>query len=274
MILRGDRTMVPTYTFYKAVDDIEMYCELFSRKGGEESLGKIFRENRFESFPENLLILLHGNGEDGRIFSNQTEAFCREFTVLTVDSRGQGKTTAGTQPFSIDLLAEDFSKLCDELGIGKFSLLGFSDGANVALTYAVRHPERLCALIAAGANLNPQGLKTSFYLPLLLRYRTAEKKKKKDEISRVRFELLSLMVNYPHISHRLLSNIACPVLVMDGQKDLIRKSHTDSIAQSIPKVCRVTVPDAGHTVFCDNAAFVNRTVLNFLKESLSSERNF
>lgn len=263
--------MKPTFSFYKTIDDIRMYAELFARAGGEEELSHVFRDEKFEEAPERLLVLLHGNGESGRIFENQIDSFCRDFTVLTVDSRGQGNTTAGTQPFSIDLLAEDLSKLCDELCIGKFSLLGFSDGGNVALTYAVRHPERLSALVTAGANLNPQGMKASFYLPLLVRYRAASAKKNENETARVRFELLSLMVNYPHISHRLLSNIACPALILDGEKDLIKKFHTDSIAASIPGARRVTVPHAGHNVFFDNAPFLNETVTAFLKDALQDK---
>lgn len=255
--------MTPTLSFYKSVDDIRMYCEIFSQNANPDALPP-FENERFVTPPERMLILLHGNGEDGRIFSSQIEDFCREFTVMTVDSRGQGKTTAGNQPFTVDLLAEDLSRLCDESGIGRFSLIGFSDGGNVALTYAVRHPERVCALVTAGANLIPQGMKMSFYLPLLLQYRAASAKTNHDEESRVRYELLSLMVNYPHISHRLLSNIACPCLILDGQHDLIKKSHTDSIAASIRNAKRVTVPNAGHNVFGDNAAFVNREILQFL----------
>ena len=79
------------------------------------------------------------------------------------------------------------------------------------------------------------------------------------------------MVNYPHISYRLLSNIACSALVLDGEKDLIKKSHTDSIAASIPGARRVTVPHAGHNVFFDNAPFLNETVTAFLKDALQDK---
>ena len=256
--------MTPTFSFTKKIDDINMYCELFAQKD-KANIG--FDGERFQNPPERLLILLHGNGEDGRIFSSQLNDFCQGFTVLTVDSRGQGKTTAGNQPFTVDLLAEDLSALCDSLGIGRFSAVGFSDGGNIAVTYAVRHPERLNALVIAGANLVPQGIKASMYIPLLLRYRMAAAKKNGGEESRIHRELLSLMVHYPHISHRLLSNIACPCLVMDGKRDCIKKSHTDSIAQAMPNAKRVTVPDAGHYIFRDNAPFVNREIMAFLTET-------
>jgi pimeloyl-ACP methyl ester carboxylesterase len=67
-------------------------------------------------------------------------------------------------------MAEDISKLCDLLNIGKFKLVGFSDGGNVAITYAIRHPERLSHLVVAGANISPSGLKMTTRLSIFTKY--------------------------------------------------------------------------------------------------------
>lgn len=264
--------MTPLATFKKKVDDIEMHCELFTSPDRVEDTLSHFdaQELRFSAPFDEITILLHGNGEDGSIFSSVLPSFTEHGAVLTVDSRGHGKSTAGDRPFTIDLLSEDLSKLCDELNIGHFSLLGFSDGANVALTYAIRHPERLSALFLFGANLNPDGLKAPFRIRTTLSYFAARKKAKRDEAHRISCELLSLMVNYPHISPRMLANIPCPTLVADAQRDLIKKSHTDLIARSIPNSRRVTVPESTHAVFADNPAYVSRSVTEFLSEKCAN----
>ncbi len=250
--------MTPLSSFTKKIDDVELYCELFASCENESVLRSRFDTNthRFSEPFDEILVLLHGNGEDGRLFSSVIPKLSENCAVLTIDSRGHGKSTAGNEPFTIDLFAEDLSKLSDELNLGHFSLLGFSDGANVALTYAVRHPERLSHLALFGANLSPEGLRTAFRIRLTLSYFAARKKANRDEAHRLSCELLSLMVNHPHISPRVTANIPCPTLVADGEHDLIKRKHTDEIARSIPHCRRVTVPTSGHNVFADNPACV------------------
>ena len=46
----------------------------------------------------------------------------------------------------------------DQNGIEQAELLGFSDGANIALLFALQHPERVTKLILAGGNLFPEGM--------------------------------------------------------------------------------------------------------------------
>lgn len=61
----------------------------------------------------------------------------------------------------------------DAQGIDRASILGFSDGGNIALVFALQHPERVNRLILNGANLNARGVKPSVQLPIELGYRIA-----------------------------------------------------------------------------------------------------
>lgn len=58
----------------------------------------------------------------------------------------------------------------DAQGIEKASLLGFSDGGNIALTFALAYPDRVDRLILNGANLDPSGVKPSVQIPIVLDY--------------------------------------------------------------------------------------------------------
>ena len=160
-------------------------------------------------------------------------------------------------------MAEDISKLCDLLNIGKFKLVGFSDGGNVAITYAIRHPERLSHLVVAGANINPSGLKMTTRLSIFTKYLLSKPSQNKNNEAKRKFMLLNLMVNHPHISPRLLKNIVCKTLVIEGKRDVIKPSHTKLISDLIPNSKHVTIPDSGHNVFCDNAEFTNKTIVDF-----------
>ena len=107
------------------------------------------------------LILLHGNGEDGSYFSHQMEAFSDRYRVIAVDTRGHGRTPRGDAPFTIRQFADDLLAFMDAQGLAKADILGFSDGGNIALVFALAHPERVGRLILNGANLDPSGLACS-----------------------------------------------------------------------------------------------------------------
>ena len=89
------------------------------------------------------LILLHGNGEDSTYFVHQIPFLAKHFRVLAVDSRGHGRSPRGEGALSIEGFADDLTDFMDERGIAQAHLLGFSDGANVAMAFALRRPDRV-----------------------------------------------------------------------------------------------------------------------------------
>lgn len=104
------------------------------------------------------LILLHGNGSDCSYFSGQMDAFARRFRTIALDTRGHGASPRGKKPFTISQFADDLADFMDERGIARAHLLGFSDGGNIALVFALRHPDRVGRLVLNGANLFFDGL--------------------------------------------------------------------------------------------------------------------
>ena len=119
------------------------------------------------------LLLLHGNGEDGTYFVHQIEEFSRDFTVYAIDTRGHGKSPRGAAPFTISQFADDLLAFMDQQGLAQADILGFSDGGNIALTFALRHPDRVRRLILNGANLDPKGVKPLVQLPIVAGYHLA-----------------------------------------------------------------------------------------------------
>lgn len=107
------------------------------------------------------LILLHGNGSNGTYFQYQVGAFAPFYQVITVDTRGHGRSPRGTAPFTMAQFAEDLETLMTEKRIPKAHILGFSDGGNIALKFALRYPERVNRLILNSPNLNTDGVKPS-----------------------------------------------------------------------------------------------------------------
>ena len=179
------------------------------------------------------LVLLHGNGEDGSYFARQTEDFSRDFTVYALDTRGHGQSPRGTAPFTISQFADDLLAFLDSEGLERPDLLGFSDGGNIALTFALRHGDRVGRLVLNGANLSPRGVKPSVQIPIVLGYHMASLFP--GEKARHNADLLRLMVKEPHIDPAELKQLAMPVLVIVGDRDMIRPDHSRQIAESILK---------------------------------------
>lgn len=68
-------------------------------------------------------------------------------TVIVFDSRGVGNTTAGSKPYSMQLLANDTAGLLDALNIDKADVFGYSLGSFIAQQFAVMYPEKTNSLI-------------------------------------------------------------------------------------------------------------------------------
>ena len=211
------------------------------------------------------LILLHGNGESCDYFEHQIPFFAGDYRVIAIDTRGHGKSPRGEKPFTIKQFAEDLHDFMDEKGIEKAILLGFSDGGNIALTFALKYPERVEKMIVDGANLFPSGVKPLYQWPIEFGYRIARLFAKKSDKANQNAEMLGLMVNEPHIEPSELASLTMPVLVVAGTKDMIKESHTRLIYESLPNA-QLAILEGDHFVANKNADAFNKVVAGFLRK--------
>lgn len=217
------------------------------------------------------LVLLHGNGENGSYFTHQFQHFSRSYRVIAPDTRGHGQSPRGSAPFTIAQFAHDLKNFLDAMVLERVILLGFSDGANIAMRFALAYPERLQALILNGGNLDASGVKRSYQLPIELGYRVARRFAKKSERARQNAELLGLMVNEPNIRPDELSAISVPTLVIAGKRDMIREEHTRLIARSIPNAQLVLLPGS-HFLAAKRPDRFNQAVEQFLSRKTCQNR--
>lgn len=221
---------------------------------------RLYCQERGEGVP---LVFLHGNGEDGSYFSHQMEYFSRQYRVIAVDTRGHGKSSRGSAPFTMAQFAEDLKELLDELGIESLVLLGFSDGANIAMKFALRYPGMLRALILNGGNLDARGIKWHVQLPIELGYRAAKLFAGRSQEARRNMEILGLMVHEPHISPQALSAVRVPTLVIAGTRDMVKTAHTREIAARIPNA-KLEILPGDHFIAAKKPERFNRAVEEFL----------
>ena len=211
------------------------------------------------------LLLLHGNGEDCTYFVHQIEAFSKDFTLYAIDTRGHGKSPRGTAPFTISQFADDLLDFMNEHDLQQPDILGFSDGGNISLTFALRHPERVGRLILNGANLFPEGMHERLLAAMHRKYQSfLQQDTPEAEFNQMLFRL---MLDEPQIDPAELHALTMPTLVIAGEKDMIQESHTRLIAENIPGSRLVILP-GDHFIANKEPAAFNAAVRAFLEETL------
>ena len=225
---------------------------------------KLYYQEKGKGIP---FVLLHGNGENGEYFKNQIEYFSNNYRMIAVDTRGHGKTERGTLPFTMDQFAEDLNNFLEENNINNIILLGFSDGANIAIKFALKYQEKIKALILNGADLNTKGVKRSVQIPIEIGYRISKLFQNKSKEAKLKTEILGLMVNEPNIKPEELHSIKVPTLVIAGTKDLIKEKHSKLIADNI-KDSELSFVEGNHFVAGKNPTEFNKEVEKFLTKTL------
>ena len=107
--------------------------------------------------PETIL-LLHGCAESGLVWYAWMPYLARRFRVVRPDMRGFGQSTPMQRDhvWTLDALIDDYTRLMDSLGIGRFHLVAAKIGGMIARAFAARRPERVSTLTVIGTPQAPR----------------------------------------------------------------------------------------------------------------------
>jgi 3-oxoadipate enol-lactonase len=98
-----------------------------------------------------VLALLNGVLMSTRSWALQIPVLSRQYRLLLHDCRGQGQSEHPDGTYSMEQHAEDFRQLLDALRIEKAHVGGISYGAEIAMLFAARWPERVTTLFLSSA---------------------------------------------------------------------------------------------------------------------------
>lgn len=212
------------------------------------------------------LLLLHGNGEDHTIFQQQIEYFKLFYTVLALDTRGHGKSVVKHEKLTFKTFIKDIDTVLTYFHIEKTSIIGFSDGGNTALLFAQHFPEKVTKLIVVGANTDPEGMKKAEWLKVEAALAAIKIRGFFDPTFRSKRAVYELMTTQLRNTRFDLTKILSPALVMAGENDVIRLSHTQWIVQQIKHSRLVIIPKADHFFLLKNPSEFNAIAESFLKK--------
>ena len=238
-----------------------------------------------------LYYELHGDGEplvlvNGALDTIESDwdqhlpAFAARYRVLAYDHRGHGRSDNPSGRFTgYDELAEDLAALLDTTGIARARFCGFSDGAMTLMMFALRWPERVRALILAGAQYTNDELTLRLLdkmTPEQIEARRPAWAAQLEQLHDRHHErgywkaLLRQMLPFwrvqPDFSLDRLGQLAAPVLLVAGERDGF--GHLDqqvAMRRAIPRSELCIAPNAGHFVMADQPELFRLVALDFLQ---------
>jgi pimeloyl-ACP methyl ester carboxylesterase len=220
------------------------------------------------------VLLLHGGLGNSGHFGFQLPALVDRFQVIAVDSRGQGRSTRTAATITYDLMATDAIAVLDHLHIARASVVGWSDGGEIALKLGIRFPDRVNRLFVFGANYDASGSKargsraatfTAYTQKCRADYqRLLRTTRGFDELIAA---LLPLWRTPSGITRDQLRAIQAPVAIADGDHDeIVLIEQIEEMARLIPHGKLVILPDTSHFALWQDPAAFNQAVLDFLIE--------
>ena len=218
------------------------------------------------------VILLHGGlGHSGN-WGYQVPALVENgYRAIVMDSRGHGRSTRDERPYTYELMASDVLAVMDELNIEKAALVGWSDGACIALILASQTPGRVAGVFFFACNMDPGGTKEFKFTPIIKRCIDRHRKdyaqlsatpSKFDEFS----DAVGLMQRtQPNYSVADLARISVPVAIAQSEHDeFIKREHAEYLARSIPNAEFISLPDVSHFAPLQRPDQFNAAMLEFV----------
>jgi pimeloyl-ACP methyl ester carboxylesterase len=230
-----------------------------------------------------LLVLLHGYGDSFTTWDGWVEALNGQYRIIRLDFPGHGLTRA-PQGYRLngDQLADLVDVFAARLQLPKFAVAGNSMGGGVAWRLAVRHPDRINALVLVDAVAFPpsgppkqlplafkilqyswgrallsgidnaplirQGLKMDVYDPALITPALVARWAELQRAPGHRDILMAVdLRGLTAATTEVVSKIAVPTLVIHGESDvLVEPASSQRLAEAIPGAQLILYPKVGH----------------------------
>jgi pimeloyl-ACP methyl ester carboxylesterase len=213
------------------------------------------------------VLLIHGNSGDLHDFAAVRPQLTARYRVLAMDCRGYGRSARGHGPLTLARMAEDAASVIRDLSPGRpVAVVGFSDGANIAMLLVARHPELVSALVLNSGNIAVNGMRFWLRTRLRLLDRILRSVIKRAPAFAREHEIIRLMLDQPGIGAEDLAGIRVPTLVLAGTRDIIRPAHTHMIHRLIAGSRLRIVRSGPHTMIKSHADVVGPLITEFLNE--------
>ncbi|WP_342085390.1 alpha/beta fold hydrolase [Dyadobacter sp. OTU695] len=242
---------------------------------------KIYYEEYGTGAP--LLLLHQGLGSIENL-GDIIPQLSKHFRIIAPDAPGHGRSEQADS-LSGALLADYGSALIDRLKLDSVYVLGWSMGGNTALLLAANRPDKVKKVISGASNTKSSGL-TQEGSNLLKEYTVEAVEEDKDWLANyqkmnpqpdkwIKFweDNQKMWSRELKVPDEKLASIIIPVLVIRGDRDMIRLEHSIEMYRSLKRGQLCVYPDVGHAMPEAKSEMLCRIAIDFFNENAGKEAN-
>ncbi len=216
-----------------------------------------------------VFTMLHPGGVDARALAPIVERFSDRYRVLTPDRRGHGRTPDADGPMTFDGMADDTIAFLEKHAAGPAPVLGYSDGAVVALIVALKRPELVSHLVFVSGVFSLDGWPASTLdseAPGFMADMYAEVSPDgRDHYDVVAKKLRAMHEHGPTMTVDDLATVRMPVLVIVGDDDDMALEHIIELYRALPAGELAIIPHASHGVLVEKPDLCRDLIEEFLR---------
>lgn len=235
---------------------------------------KIYYEEYGQGTP--LLVLHQGLGSIENL-AGIIPALSRHFRVIAPDAPGHGRSEHADS-LSGELIADYYAQLIDQLKLDSAYVMGWSMGGNIALLLAANRPDKIKKVVSGASNSKASGLSDEAR-GMLKEYTVEAVREDKDWLENyqrmnpepekwVKFweDNQRMWEREIKIPDEKLMAINAPVLLIRGDRDMIKLDHTIAMFQALPQGQLCIYPNVGHDMPEEKGEILARIATDFFNE--------
>ncbi len=217
------------------------------------------------------VVLLHGGmSQTSHWDSSILPAVENGFHVFAYDRTGHGFTGDQSESFHFDFQVKEAITYLEDIVKEPAHLIGWSDGGIIALMVAISRPDLVKSIIAIGANYHH-----SAAVSFLEDWNPTPEDREEyaltspdaphtldEKITKMR----KIWASEPDISLADIATIQCPVLVLVGDDEIIKHSHSIELFEALPLGQFAVIPGTSHFLVKEKPALVNAIISQFLAD--------
>jgi len=230
------------------------------------------------------LVLLHGGGSTiATSFDSVLEALAKTRPVIAFEQQGHGRTADIVErPFSFEQSADDTAALLGHLKIRRADFYGYSNGGNIAMQMALRHPAMVRKLIVASAFYKREGMYPQFWeamqhaslsnMPAELRDAYLKLAPQPEHLQLFHDKCARRVLEFKDWSDADLRSIQAPTLILIGDADIVRPEHAVAMFRLLPHAQLAVLPGTDHMTLVKRADLLLAIIPAFLDAPLPGSK--
>jgi len=224
------------------------------------------------------VVLVHGTGGFADSWAAQRDLLPDWYQLFMPECRGHGRTADVEGPYTYETFADDLAGFIEALGLGPVRLVGWSNGASVALRLALRRPDLVRRLVLLSGGVLDLGGQTAEATALSVE----PGRSWLAETWRPVYEALSPdgPEHFPVVEEKLnrmwreatpvtreqIAALPMPLLVLQGDDDCVEIAHAAALAGTAPDGRLAVVPGTSHVSPLEKPELVNLILLDFFED--------